>query len=199
MTQAPAKEDLVTLPPDPIQLQRGQRQRQQGFDARAQDAVGIAEGRVDFRFRAAGQRRVIHAPVRTQHRAEIGRTGFAGGIGADGDDDIRRSRQVIPRFAVQAVCGNSFPRQQGQCARMHLAGGVTAGTHRPPAVRRQLFENRLAQDGTARVAGTQKKYVHDSTPGSVRGKSGSTAGAQQELARSAAHCSGWPAQHSSVR
>ena len=130
-----------------------ERQREEGLDAGAEEAIGGGEGGVDFGVGAGGVGRVVDAPVAAEDRAEVGRAGFAGGVRADGEDEIGGDREVIPGLAVVAGGGDAFPGEEGEGARMDLAGGFAACTHGPPAGGCEVVEGGFGEDGAAGVAG----------------------------------------------
>ncbi len=143
-----------------IGFQIFQRQNKKRFDARAQRAVGGQKGGIHLCVGTGGVCRVVHTPVRAQHRPQIGGAGFAGGAGAHGDHHVGDRWQVVPRLAVAALRRDAFARQQGQRARMHLSGGLAAGAQGAPARRGQVVEAGLGKDGAARVAGTKEQDIH---------------------------------------
>ena len=120
----------------------------------------VTERRVDLGVGADRVRWVVDAPVRAQHRTQIGRAGLAGGTRADGDDDVRRLGQIVPRLAVTALGRDAFALQQRQRARVHLACRLAARTHGAPAGRRKVIEGRLSQDRATRVARAQEHDLH---------------------------------------
>jgi hypothetical protein len=143
-----------------VAFQLVQRQGQECFDARAQDRIGFLEGGGDLFFGTDDVARIFHAPVRPQNGTEIGRAGFARCTGADGDDDVRRHRQVLPGLAVVVLGRDAFAGQQGKRAFVQLAGGLTTGADGLPAARGQVIEDGLADERAAGIAGAEEEYVH---------------------------------------
>jgi hypothetical protein len=93
----------------------------------------------------------LPAPMRLQRRAEIHRAGFARGLVADGDDDVRRvAFESIVALAAQA---RRRYRPAATCSGCVAAPGPgeTAGAHRLETGRRQVVEQRFGQDAAAAV------------------------------------------------
>lgn len=86
-------------------------QSEKCFNAGAQDAVSLHEGRIDFSVRARGMRRVFHAPMGAQHGAKVDRASLSRRTGTNGDDYIGRGGKIFPRLAEIAFGGYPFARQ----------------------------------------------------------------------------------------
>ena len=90
-------------------------------------------------------------------------TGFAGGVVADGDDDVHVwrafKRELVPALAadVRHVITDGLCQLGGH--RLHGTAGVAARTERVEAALSQHVEDRLGHDAARGVAGAQEQHV----------------------------------------
>src|SRR4029078_13566103 len=79
----------------------------------------------NLRGRSGGGRRIGNPPVRGHRLSGPERTGFSGGVVADGKDEIERGRawfgELVPRLGAKAARVVPEALQQLSCFGMHLA------------------------------------------------------------------------------
>ena len=83
----------------------------------AQGAIGLLEPGVNFSLGSGRLGRILHPPMGTQRRTEIGRAGFTCRVTAHRDDNIRNGRQADPRLAVQTLGRDALALQERQGSR----------------------------------------------------------------------------------
>src|SRR5689334_6127529 len=104
-----------------------------------------------------------NAPVHGERLARPDRADLAGGIVADGDDEVDRRRafrgELVPAFRPQALGGKAELIEQGERCRVDFALGMAAGGKGAEAAAAVAVEDRLGEDRAGRVAGAEEEDV----------------------------------------
>ena len=91
------------------------------------------------------------------------RAGLAGGVVADGKNEVEHRRprryELIPAFAAVASRWHVQPLQRGERQRMHFALGLATCRVRPKAPLAQFVEDAFGEDGACGIACADEQCV----------------------------------------
>ena len=140
-----------------------ERQAGQQLDVTPQHRGRLQESGLPFLLRPLDGRRVFDAPMRSRGLSGPDRADLAGGVVADGQDEVHRwrirLRELLPALAAQAL-GRHARRFQGlDRVGVHLARGMAARRESAKAAAAELIHHDLGHDRARGVAGAQEKHV----------------------------------------
>src|SRR5687768_9395 len=106
---------------------------------------------------------VFDAPVRGDRMPRPDRAAFAGGVVADGDDEVDRrgipSCKLVPALRAQTLHREAVAAQHIERHRMRRAFGLAARRESAKAAFAQMVEQGLGEERARRVPGTQEQDV----------------------------------------
>ena len=118
-------------------------------------------------FRALDDGGVGDAPMRGDRIARPDRADFAGGLVADGKDEIHHRRtgtdELVPALAAQTAGRQSEPLKKIERQRVHRAFREAAGAVALEPAGAPMVEQNFGEDAPRRVAGAQEQDVVDRT------------------------------------
>lgn len=91
------------------------------------------------------------------------RADLAGGVVADGDDEVQRRRagrgELVPALAAQPLARQAELLEQRERDRMHLALGIAARAVPDEAAPAPMVDQRFRDDAAGRIPGTEDQDV----------------------------------------
>src|SRR5271168_3650132 len=156
----PAAADFIDFPFDRQPIERFEPQAGEQLDAGFERVKRDAEGSVLLGFRAFASRRIRHAPMRRHRVTGPDRADLAGGLVADGKDEVHlrgaRLGEFVPTLTAQPAriemsLFKKVERQGVNGAPGKAAGSIPLEPSSPP-----MREQNLGHDASRRVSRAEK-------------------------------------------
>ena len=208
---------LSELPQPRLQRQAVEcfdRQGAEQLHARFDRVVDVGEDLAPLRIRAFGGGGIGKAPMRGDRLARPDRAHLAGGVVADGDDEIhlRRiaRREVVPALAQQVFGRQVDAAQQVERQRVDVALRMAAGAVAAELALAPVVEKHFRHDAARRIAGAEEQDIACAVAigapvlgfrrrGARGRRAPSARGGRRRAAMAGGHSSGRPPQQLSVR